>query len=190
MRIETATILRLRNALLKSGRQASNVLSPAYEVLARRGLLTREETAALERIDPLAETMYLMMAADGRVKDEECDVLRGAVRGLTGDVLHSGTISVMIENYERRLVEEGREERLRELAAQLGPEPGEAEAAFALAAATALADEDVAEEEDSLINQLAEWFGITPERAEVILDQLGQDRALADEDGEPEEQPF
>ncbi len=176
MKIETATIRRLRNALLKSGRRPSLVLSPAYETLARQGLLTPEESAALERLDPLAETMFLMMAADGKVAEEEHDVVRGALRGLTADLLHSGTIKVMLENYAQRLAEEGREERLREIAEQLSADPGEAEAAFALAAAVALADEEVADEEDELINQLAEWLGIAPERADQILDQLGQDR--------------
>jgi hypothetical protein len=176
MKIETATIRRLRNALLKSGRRPSLVLSPAYETLARQGLLTPEESAAIERLDPLAETMFLMMAADGRVAEEEQDVVRGAVRGLAGDVIHSGTIKVMLENFQRRLGEEGRDERLREIAEQLSADTGEAEAAFALAAAVALADEQVADEENELINQLADWLDIAPERAEQILDELGQDR--------------
>lgn len=41
----------------------------------------------------------------------------------------------------------------------------------------ALADEDVADEENALINQLAEWFGISEERAGEILDQLEEDGA-------------
>jgi tellurite resistance protein len=180
MKIETATIRRLRDALLKSGRRPSIVLSSAYEILARRGLLSPEETAALERLDPLAETMFLMMAADGRVAEEEQDVVRGAVRGLSGDAIHSGTLKVMLENYEKRLGEEGRDERLREIAEQLSADSGEAEAAFALAAAVALADDQVADEENELINQLAEWLGIAAERADQILDQLGQDRIAPD----------
>src|SRR5690606_20890338 len=91
MRIRTGTIERLRDALLESGRRGSAVLSSAYETLARAGLLTEEEKAALQRVDPVAETMFLMMAADGTLADTERDAVRGAIRGLTGDVLHSGT---------------------------------------------------------------------------------------------------
>ena len=75
----------------------------------------------------------------------------------------------MLENYERRLREEGRDERLRQIAETIAEEPAEAEGAFALAAAVALADDEVADEENALINQLAEWFGIAPERSAEIL---------------------
>jgi len=152
------------------------VLSPAYETLTREGLLSPEEMSALNRVDPLAETMFLMMAADGKLEESERDAVRGAVRGLSDNILRSGTINVMLENYQKRLSEQGRDERLREIADEIAEEPSEAEGAFALAAAVALADDEVAEEENAFINQLAEWFGIPPERAAEILDQLEEDR--------------
>jgi tellurite resistance protein len=176
MKIETVTITRLRDALLASGRRPSIVLSPAYETLTREGLLTQEETLALTRVDPLAETMFLMMSADGKIADAEKDVIRGAVRGLSDNLLRSGTINVMLENYAKKLADEGRDERLRQIADEIAEEPTEAEGAFALAAAVALADDEIADEENELINQLAEWFGITEERAGQILDQLEEDR--------------
>jgi tellurite resistance protein len=177
MKIKTATIARLRDALLQSGRRPSTVMSSAYETLTRQGLLSPQETAALSRVDPHAEAMFLMMAADGKIAEEERDAVRGAIRGLTDNLLRSGTINVMLENYEARLKEQGREARLQEIAESLAEEQHEAEGAFALAAAVALADDDVADEENTLINQLAEWFQISPERAEQILDQLEEDRA-------------
>src|SRR5262245_46793598 len=182
MKIETATIRRLRDALLQSGRRPSTVMSSAYEVLTRQGLLSPEESAALSRVEPLAETMFLMMAADGKVAEPERDAVRGAIRGLTDNLLRSGTIKVMLEIYEGRLKEQGREARLREIAESLADEPHEAEGAFALAAAVALADDDVADEENSLINQLAEWFQISEERANEILDQLEEDRSATAEE--------
>lgn len=177
MKIETATITRLRDALLASGRRPTMVLSPAYETLTREGLLSQEETMALSRIDPLAETMFLMMSADGKIEEAERDVVRGAIRGLSDNLLRSGTINVMIENYQKRLAEQGRDARLQEIAEEIAEEPSEAEGAFALAAAVALADEEIADEENALINQLAEWFGISEERAGQILDQLEEDAA-------------
>lgn len=176
MKIQTTTIARLRDALLQSGRRPSMVMSSAYETLTRSGLLSPEETAALTRVDPLAETMFLMMAVDGTISEAERDAVRGAIRGLTDNLLRTGTINVMIENYQKRLEAEGRDERLREIADAIADEPTEAEGAFALAAAIALADDVVAEEENEFINQLAEWFGISEARASEILDQLQGDQ--------------
>lgn len=178
MKIRTATILRMRDTLLKSGRRPSVVVSSAFETLAREGMLGPEEASALSRVEPLAETMFLMMAADNQVADTERDAIRGAIRGLSDDVLRSGTISVLLENFEKRLQEHGRDQRLREIAEELAADPAEAEAAFALAAAVALADDEVADEENSFISQLAEWFGIDETRADGILDELEDDRAL------------
>ena len=153
--------------------------SSAYETLTREGLLSPEEIAALNRVDPFAETMFLMMAADGKLTPDEHDAVRGGIRGLTDDALHSGTITVMIENYQRRLAQEGRDERLRQIAESISEEASDAESAFALAAAVALADDDVAEEENAFINQLAGWFGINAERSAAILDQLDEDAATS-----------
>src|SRR6187549_2121691 len=179
MKIQTATIERLRDALLQSGRRPSIVVSSAYETLTREGLLTPEEVGSINRVGPLAETMFLMMAADGTLAEAERDALRGAIRGLTDDLLRSGTINVMLEGYEKRLAESGRDARLQEIAEEIAEDPNEAEGAFALAAAVALADDEVSDEENTFINQLAEWFGISPDRAAEILDQLEDDRELS-----------
>jgi tellurite resistance protein len=181
MKIQTVTITRLRDALLQSGRRPSMLVSSAYETLTREGLLSLEEIAALNRVDPLAETMFLMMAADGTLAETERDAVRGAIRGLTDNVLRSGTIKVMLEKYQERLEQEGREERLRQIAEEIADEPHEAEGAFALAAAVALADDTVTSEENELINQLAEWFGLGEERASQILDQLQDDQGTEGE---------
>jgi tellurite resistance protein len=175
LKLKTRTIERLRDALLESGRRPSVVVSSAYETLTREGLLSPEEITALNRVDPLAETMFLMMAADGKLTNDERDAVRGGIRGLTDDVLRTGTINVMLDNYQRRLDSDGRDERLRQIAETIADAPSEAESAFALAAAVALADDDVAEEENSFINQLATWFGIDSDRAGTILDQVEHD---------------
>jgi tellurite resistance protein len=176
MKIQTVTIERLRDALLQSGRRPSVVTSSAYETLTREGLLSPEEASALTRVDPLAECMFLMMSADGELAEAERDAVRGAIRGLTGDLLRSGTINVMLQTYAERLAEQGRDSRLQEIASDIAEEKSEAEAAFALSAAVALADDEVTDEENAFINQLAEWFGIAPARASEILDQLADDK--------------
>lgn len=177
MKLETATIRRLRDALLQSGRRPSAVVSPAYAALARAGLLTEQEQIVLDRVDPVAETLYLVMAADGKIEPAERDAVRGAVRGLTDSILHDGTIDVMMEHYEKALASEGREARLQSVAERLKGHPSEAEAAFSMAAAVALADDEVSDEERQLVSQLAVWFGITLERAGAMLNQLDEDKA-------------
>jgi tellurite resistance protein len=176
MKIQTATIERLRDALLQSGRRPTLVSSSAYETLTREGLLSPEEVLSIHRVEPLAETMYLMMAADGTLAETERDAVRGAIRGLTDNLLRTGTINVMLESYAKRLSASGRDARLREIADEIAEDPNEAEGAFALAAAIALADDEVTDEENAFINQLADWFGITEVRAAAILDQLEGDR--------------
>jgi tellurite resistance protein len=176
MKIQTATIERLRDALLQSGRRPTLVSSSAYETLTREGLLSPEEVLSIHRVEPLAETMYLMMAADGTLAETERDAVRGAIRGLTDNLLRTGTINVMLESYAKRLSASGRDARLREIADEIAEDPNEAEGAFALAAAIALADDEVTDEENAFINQLADWFGITEARAAAILDQLEGDR--------------
>lgn len=175
MRIETATIRRLCDALLQSGRRQSAVVSTAYETLTREGLLSGEEQEAVRRVDPMAEIMYLMIAADRVVTDDERHAIRGAIRGLTDNLLQDGTIKVMLESYQAALDAEGREARLKAIASCFD-EPSDAEGAFALAAAVALADDQVAEEERAFIKEMADWFGITPDRSSVILNQLEEDR--------------
>jgi tellurite resistance protein len=176
MKIETTTIARLRDALLQSGRRPSMVASSAYETLTREGLLSPEEVGALNRVEPLAETMFLMMSADGKITETERDAVRGAIRGLTDNLLRTGTINVMLESYQKKLEQSSRDQRLHEIAEEISEDPNEAEGAFALAAAVALADDEVSEHENAFINQLAEWFGIDSQRASEILDQLEQDR--------------
>src|SRR5690606_7083120 len=114
MNVKTQTIARLRDALLESGRRPSTVQSSAHEALTRAELLSPEELIALQRVDPLAETMYLMMSVDGVVAAAERDAVRGAIRGLTGNMLRTGTINVMLERYAERLAEQGRDQRLHE----------------------------------------------------------------------------
>jgi hypothetical protein len=175
MKIQTATIERLKNALLESGRKPGTVVSSAYETLTRAGLLSSEETDAVQRVDPLAETMFLMMSADGKVADAERDAVRGAIRGLTNDVLHAGTINVLLEQYAVRLADQGRDARLKQIAQAIAGDTSKTEGAFALAAAVALADDEVADAENELIEQLAVWFGIDETRAVEILDKLEED---------------
>lgn len=179
MKIETATIRRLRDGLLESGRREATVVSSAYETLTRAGLLSDRENAAMTRVEPLAETAFLMMTADGRIDEAERQAIVGAIRGLTDGLLQDGTIKVMLETFTERVADAGRSARLEAVAKTLSPNPADAERAFALAAAVALADENVDTSETALVEDIADLFDITPERARAILGQLEDDKTAS-----------
>ena len=174
MQLRTKTIERLRDALLKSGQRRSTVTSSAYRTLVRQGLLSDDENQALERIGPVAEAMFLVIAADEQVTDTEMAALRGAIRGLTGDVLSDDVVQILIEKFAIRLRDEGREARLSEIA-RATLEAGEALNTFSLAAAVALADNQVADAESDLIVELKGYFQLTDEQVATVLGQLDDD---------------
>lgn len=175
MKIETSTIKRLRDALLEQGRRTTLVLSPAYEDLARQGLLSGSEATAVSEVDPIAETMFLMMAADGVITSEEVDLIWGAIRVLTNNTLRSGTIKVMLELYGEQLKQQGWKARLEAVSGLLSERPQDAEVAFAMAAAVALADDEISIEENELVDQLVGKFKISDERCLEILDLVKND---------------
>jgi tellurite resistance protein len=174
MQLRTKTIERLRDALLASGKRRGAVTSSAYRTLAREGLLTDAENEALERIGPAAEAMFLVIAADEQVTDTELAALRGAIRGLTGDVLSDDIVQVLMEKFARRLRDQGRAARLQEIA-QATLTSGEASNTFALAAAVALADNQVTSTESEVIVELKGYFGLSDEQVATVLGQLGSD---------------
>lgn len=174
MDIRTSTIERLRDALLQSGVRSGPVTSSAYRVLVPKGLLSDSQKNALSRVDAIAETMYLMVAANGEIAESELAAVRGAVRGLSGDALPDGVIQIMIDTYAIKLRDEGRKSRLKATRAAMRDEM-EALNAFALAAATALADNDLDEDESELLVELKTSLGLSDEQVSAILGQLKDD---------------
>jgi tellurite resistance protein len=172
MKLDTRTIERLRDALMEQGQRTTMVLSPAYESLTREGLLTDAESELLVRIDPIAEAMFLMMTADGEAAQEELDVIRGAIRDLSDSKLRSGTIEVMMETYGEKVGRDGWKVRLQRVAEHLSSETSDAEMAYTLVAAVALADAEVTLEENELIDRFAELLGLTDARCCDLLDEV------------------
>lgn len=175
MEIRTTTIERLRDALLASGARRSTVQSSAYRTLAREGLLSAEENAALARVAAPAETMFLVMAADEQVTDTELAALRGAIRGLTGDVLSDELVVFMMEKFARQLHDDGLEKRLATIAEEL--DDIEAQNAFALAAAVALADNQFSSEEGTVISKVQRALGLSDADVQNVLGQLASDNS-------------
>ncbi len=174
MEIRTSTILRLRDALLESGRRNGAITSSAYRTLFEKGLLSDSENEALSAVAPHAESMFLVIAADQQVTDTELVALKGAVRGLTGDVLSDEIVQLMIERYARQLLEDGLDQRLAAIAEAV--DEIEALNAFGLAAAVALADGQFVDAENSVIKKMRLAFGLSETQADSIMRQLEKDR--------------
>lgn len=179
--LKTRLVERLRDSLLQSGRRTSDVESSALEILAREGLLSSREKDAFLRVEPIAELLFLVVAADELVADTELLAIRGAVRGLSGDILTDATVQVMVESFALRLRDEGAAARLAAVTRVLASDRNEAESAFCLAAAVALADSSVSDSESRLMDELAASLGITAQDRERILGEVAQDK-----DGDPE----
>lgn len=173
--LRLATMARLRDRLKETGARPSLVVSSTDDVLAVHGILPPEEAAAVRSVDPVVETMFLMMAADGALTEDEVTVIRGAVRELTENYVRSATLNSMLRHYEKLLAEQGREERIADVAQRLRDDPAGAESAFVLAAAVAFADEKIEDAENEMLNEFADAVGISEERANVLLDELEQD---------------
>jgi tellurite resistance protein len=130
---------------------------------------TPESRAAYQRIRPLAEAMYLVMAVDRRVSDVERDALRGAIRTLTDGELGTVAMEAMITEFEHDLARDGIEIRLDAIASMLYGDRDDVELAIALAAAVAVADSDLDPAEQHTIEALAGRLGISGARLEKLL---------------------
>lgn len=157
--LDTDKIQRLRTALLDRG-SANQDSSQASE---------SQQQASLERVAPFAETMFLMMMADGEAEAPELLAIKGALRVLTDGFIDDESLDSMIHNFQNNLSETQPIQRLQMLGSQLSADRQDRETAFALAAAVAAADNDIECEELQLIDQIAEWYGISQKRSEAIL---------------------
>jgi tellurite resistance protein len=168
--LQPKTLQRIRDHLLEVGQPPSvhfMRVMPADEPFAG-------DPDAKKRFEALFEAMYLMVVVDGEVADSEREVLRGAVRGLTDNSVRTAHIEKLFERMGE-LVKQGVNQRIAAIAPILKEDPALTEAAFSLASAIAFADSEIKDEENDLINNLAEALELDPERAEELLNQLEED---------------
>jgi tellurite resistance protein len=168
--LSNSTLARLRDQLQQSGQRPSlvvpdpNMSSDAVELMG-----------VLAEYGPLCEAMYLMMSADGKIGNEEREVLKGALRNLSGDTIRTPQIEAMLDAAGKNVVEQGRTARMQEVVAQLHEDRARAEVAFVLAAAIAFADNAIADEENDTLNEFADGLGIDELRANQLLDDVEAD---------------
>jgi len=136
-----------------------------------------EMMSVVAEYGPLCEAMYLMMSADGKIGADEREVLKGALRNLSGDTIRTVQIETMLDAAGKHVADQGRTARMQEVVAQLHEDRARAEVAFVLAAAIAFADNAIADEENETLNQFAEGLGIDEGRANQLLDEVETDLA-------------
>lgn len=171
MRIDTQAITALRERLLESGGAPSIVLS-GPDAIRQQGHPLAGDDEAMALFDATFEAMFIMLCADGVAADDEKEVLRGALRALTDGVVRSQQIEEMAVAAAARLKDEGIDVRLRAVADVLKTSTVGSEAAFVLAAVMAFADEEIADEENDMLNDFADLLGLSEERANTLLDAL------------------
>jgi tellurite resistance protein len=172
--LSSSTIARLRDQLRTRGQRPSIALTGDT---ARVSPEAAELMSVAGEYGPICEAMYLMMSADGKITNDEREVLRGALRNLSGDGVRSVHIEAMLDQAAKNVAEHGRDGRLREVIAQLHEDAARAEVAFVLAAAVAFADNAIADEENETLNSFAEGLGIDETRANELLDSVEADLA-------------
>ncbi|MAJ60184.1 MAG: hypothetical protein CBC48_09410 [bacterium TMED88] len=166
MRLDTKSILRLRNALLeRSGIKLAHQSHPGLDASSP------EMQALLARVEPMGEALYLMMVIDGQTEPQERQSLERAIQILTADSLPDQSINQLFEGYEARVRTQGTESRMTQVGAQLCADKEDAEATLMLAAAIALADGNVALSESKMLESLSEWLGFSTRQAQSILDR-------------------
>lgn len=162
--IDTDLIRRMRDHLLQNGRPS--MLPPTGFALED---LAPFELASLERVTPLAELLFLMMAVDGELDDRELDTIRGAVRTLTDGLLRGTTADRLVDRFRTALERDGVEERLSEVSGLLSADREDAEVGVMLAAAVALADGNVGADEASMFERVVSYLGVGKRRIDELL---------------------
>jgi tellurite resistance protein len=167
IQLRDKTLARIRDELLEVGQPPSvHFMKAAADDDPFAG-----DPDAKARFEALFEVMCLMVTADGRVTDTERDVLRGAVRGLTQHAVRTHHIEKLFEQCAE-LAKQGVDARLSAVAPTLKEDPALADAAFSLAAALAFADDEIEDEENELINSLADKLELGDERTTELLNLL------------------
>ena len=162
MDIDTAAIRRLRDALLgKSTAGTSNTGAPSAT-----------GDAVLRRVEPFAETMFIVMVADDHAATSEKQALGAAVGILTDGLVGPDGVRELIDRFRDNLTTFGAESRLARIGASFGADRDDREIAFTLAAAMALADDEVAISENRTLAWVREYFGISDQRALALIESI------------------
>jgi uncharacterized tellurite resistance protein B-like protein len=168
--LSNSTLGRLRDQLQQRGQRPSIVAADPNMAPEAVELMN-----ILAEYGPLCEAMYLMMSADGKIGNDEREVLKGALRNLSGDTIRTTHMEAMLDAAGKSVADQGRTARMQEVVTALHEDRARAEVAFVLAAAIAFADNAIADEENETLNAFAEGLGIDEGRANQLLDDVEAD---------------
>jgi len=165
--IDTSKIRQLRDQLLAFTKTATlKTARNADSTGTGQGV----GDATLQRIRPYAETMYLVMMADGSPDAQELDALSAAVEILAGRQILAEDIDRMFQQFADAVMRSGVEQRVAQLGAQLGADREGREIAFTLAAAVAMADQAVDIAENQVLEWVGEYYGISAGSLARLID--------------------
>ena len=164
-KIPAQKLTELRDRLRTRGQRPSIVSLAGHLDVA-------EAMAVVQEYGDMAEVMYLMMAADHRVRNVEREVMRGALAILSDERVRSAHMEAMIDASARRVARHGEEACLKRVIESLRCDPVRAEVTVVLAAAVAVADELVTPEEHALLRRLITELEFDGERVRGTLDEL------------------
>lgn len=165
MKLDTPLVQRLRDHLIQQSR-------PPFAPLPGTSTTqygSEEEAAILERFRPFGELLFLVALADGQVEQEERSLMKGAFHILTAGRVRGTALAQLENELASALKEHGVEARLEAVCNAFSQNREDAELAFSLASAAALADFKIDASEALLISQLASWLGISRTRANELL---------------------
>ena len=161
MKLDTPLIQRLRDRLLKANPAADSADTP--------GTADPDHDAALERLEPLIEALFLTMHADDDVAPGELQAIANAIGVLSDQQLSKEHIDDLLQRLAARLDQEGSEARLEAVASRFALDKQEAEDAFTLCAVIALSDGRIDASETALAEKMRRYFGISAARARALL---------------------
>jgi tellurite resistance protein len=164
MNVDTSAIRRLKEHLLSHTEKSATTDSEQAPV-------SRTE-ALIRRVNPFAETMYLVMIADGSRADIERRVLVSAIDILTDGVLPAADMESMIDQFAENVDRGGAEARFAQLGSRICVDRDDRETAFSLGAVIALADEKVDVKESQALKWICQYYGVSERRAAEILGSI------------------
>src|SRR3984885_12599814 len=91
--LSNSTVARLRDQLRTRGQRPSIALGDVSTLEPEAA----ELAVVSAEYGPICEAMSLMMSADGTISKEERDVLKGALRNLSGDTVRSVHIEALLD---------------------------------------------------------------------------------------------
>jgi hypothetical protein len=127
------------------------------------------------RLHALLEVAYLAASADGKLADEEIQLLVANLQLWLGENLDAKFLLKLFDHLGEQLAVQGAQTRVDFLAAQLDADSRLV--AYRLACVTALCDQELHDEELRFLEGIVHAFGIPNAEAQAIFDSL--DEALS-----------